>query len=133
MYDQASSLLLCFTLLLAIISAAPTKDLGKSFKVHRHAIGPEPKNGVMMLEKAYRRRNWTRTAGLSTSVPFREAVVASPVHSSTTKEDVAVGGGGNGVGIVSAKAYATNTEYLCPVKIGEQTLNMDLDTGSADL
>ena len=86
----------------------------------------------MVLEKAYRRRNWTPPEGLSAAVAFQEDVVATPVHS-TIKEDVAVGAGGTDTGTVTAKAYGTNTEYLCPVRIGEQTFNMDLDTGSADL
>lgn len=85
----------------------------------------------MVLEKAYRRRNWTPPEELSAAVAFREDVVANPVHS-TIKEDVAVGGRGTDTGTVTAKAYGTNTEYLCPVRIGEQTFNMDLDTGSAD-
>ena len=114
------------------ISAAPSKDDGKSYKVHRHAVGSGPKDGVMVLEKAYRRRNWTPPEGLKAAVAFDEDVVANPVHS-TIKEDVAIGGGGRGSGTVTAKAYGSNTEYLCPVQIGEQTLNMDLDTGSADL
>lgn len=86
----------------------------------------------MVLEKAYRRRHWTPPDGLTAAVAFREDVVANPVHS-TIKEDVAVGGGGRGSGEVTATAYGTNTEYLCPVQIGEQKFNMDLDTGSADL
>ena len=87
----------------------------------------------MVLEKAYRRRNWTPPEGLSAAIAFNEDVVAAhPVHS-TIKEDVAVEEGGTDTGIVTAKAYGTNTEYLCPVQIGEHTYNMDLDTGSADL
>ena len=86
----------------------------------------------MVLDKAYRRRNWTPPEGIKAAVTFHEDIVANPVHS-TIKEDVAVGGGGSGSGTVTAKAYGTNTEFLCPVRIGEQTSNMDLDTGSADL
>lgn len=86
----------------------------------------------MILEKAYRRRNWTPPEGLSAAVAFQEDIVANPVHSTTIKEDVTVGGGGTDSGTVTAKAYGTNTEYLCPVQIGKHTFNMDLDTGSAD-
>ena len=132
MHCLKNSVFLCFALLLASISAAPSKGLGKSYKVHRHAVGSGPRNGVVILGKAYRRRNWTPPEGLSTAVVFHEDVVANSVHS-TIKEDIAVGGAGRSTGKVTAKAYGTNTEYLCPVKIGEQTYNMDLDTGSADL
>ena len=123
-------MLLCFALLLLSISA---KEHGKSYKIHRYAIGSEPKDGVMALEKSYRRRSWTPPEGLSAAIASnRDVVAAQPVHS-TIKEDVAVDGGGKETGIVTAKAYGTNTEYLCPVEIGEHTYNMDLDTGSADL
>lgn len=129
MHHLTTSVLLCFTVLLLSISAAPH---GGSYKIHRRAVASGPKNGVMVLEKAYRRRNWTPPEGLGAAVAFHEDVVANPVHS-TIKEDVAIGGGGTGSGTVTAKAYGTNTEYLCPVQIGEQIFNMDLDTGSADL
>lgn len=86
----------------------------------------------MVLEKAYRRRNWTPPEGVSAAVAFQEDVVANPVHS-TIKEDVAVRGDGTDSGTVTAKSYGTNTEYLCPVNIGAQIFNMDLDTGSSDL
>lgn len=132
MHHLSSLVLLCFAVSLVSISAAPSKDHGKSYKIHRYAVGSGPKDGVMALEKAYRRRNWTPPAVMSAAVAFREDVVADPVHS-TIKEDVAVGGSGTGSGTVTAKAYGTNTEYLCPVQIGEQTFQMDLDTGSADL
>ena len=86
----------------------------------------------MILEKAYRRRNWTPPNDLSVAVVFNEDVAATPVPSEI-KEDVAAGGGGPDTAIITAKPYGTHTEYLCPVRIGEQTFNMDLDTGSADL
>ena len=132
MHHLMSSVLLCFTLLLAPISAAPSKDRGTSYKIPRHAVESGPKNGVMILEKAYRRRNWTPPGDLSAAVVFNEDVAATPVDSEI-KEDVAAGGGGRDTGTVTAEPYGTNTEYLCPVRIGEQTFNMDLDTGSADL
>ena len=127
---HGSSVLLSLAVLLWSISA---KEHGNNFTMHRHAVGSKPKDGVMVLEKAYRRRNWTPPEGLSAVIASNEnVVVANPAHS-IIKEDVAVEGGGKDTGIVSAKAYGTNTEYLCPVQIGEHMYNMDLDTGSADL
>ena len=131
MHHLTTSVLLCFTTLLVSVSAAPAKDQGNSYKVHRYAVGSGAKDGVMVLEKAYRRRNWTPPEGLSAAVAFHEDVVANQAHS-TIKEDVAAGKGGTDSGTVTAKAYGTNTEYLCPVKIGDQNLRMDLDTGSSD-
>ena len=109
-------MLLYFALLLLSISA---KEHGKSYIMHRYAVGSEPKDGVMVLEKAYRRRNWTPPEGLGAAIG--------------SNKDVVVERGGKETGIVTAKAYGTNTEYLCPVQIGDHTYNMDLDTGSADL
>ena len=97
----------------------------------RHAVGSGPKDGVMVLEKAYRRRNWMPPEGLSAIVAFHENYVVNPIHSNI-REDVAVGGGGSDSGTVTAMVYGTNTEFLCPVQIGEHIYNMDLDTGSAD-
>jgi len=36
-------------------------------------------------------------------------------------------------GVVVASPEASDVSYLCPVTIGGQTLNLDFDTGSADL
>ena len=41
--------------------------------------------------------------------------------------------GGTGVGLVPATPEQGDLEYLSPVNIGGQTLNMDFDTGSSDL
>ena len=87
----------------------------------------------MMLEKAYRRRNWTPPEKLSANIASkRDVVAAHPVHS-TIKEDVTVEGGGKETGTVTATAYGTNTEYLCPVQIGEHTYNMDLGKKPEDI
>ena len=127
-----SSVLFCFTLLLVATSAAPSKDHGNSYKVHRHAVGSGPKDGVLALEKAYRKRNWTPPEGLTAAVAFHRDIVANPVHS-TIKEDVAVERRGSDIGTVTVEPYGTNTEYLCLVQIAEQSFRMDFDTGSADL
>ncbi len=39
----------------------------------------------------------------------------------------------NNDGTVTASPEQYDTEYLCPVSIGGQTLNLDFDTGSSDL
>lgn len=35
--------------------------------------------------------------------------------------------------VTASPAGAYDSEYICPVSIGGQTLNLDFDTGSADL
>lgn len=42
-------------------------------------------------------------------------------------------GNGTGVGEVAATPEASDVEFLSPVQIGGQTLNMDFDSGSSDL
>ncbi|KAI1463796.1 penicillopepsin [Daldinia caldariorum] len=42
-------------------------------------------------------------------------------------------GSGNGTGLVEATPEANDVEYLSPVTIGGQTLNLDFDSGSSDL
>ena len=37
------------------------------------------------------------------------------------------------VGSISAVPQQHNSEYLCPIVIGGQTLQLNLDTGSSDL
>ena len=39
----------------------------------------------------------------------------------------------NNDGTVTASPEQYDSEYLCPVTIGGQTLNLDFDTGSSDL
>ena len=39
----------------------------------------------------------------------------------------------NNDGTVTASPEQYDSEYLCPVSIGGQTLNLDFDTGSSDL
>ena len=46
-------------------------------------------------------------------------------------EDVAAAAAGDGSVAATPEQY--DAEYLCPVNIGGQTLNLDFDTGSADL
>ena len=36
-------------------------------------------------------------------------------------------------GVVTASPEQYDSEYLCPVSVGGQTLNLDFDTGSSDL
>lgn len=37
------------------------------------------------------------------------------------------------VGSISAVPQQHNSEYLCPIIVGGQTMNLDIDTGSSDL
>ena len=47
--------------------------------------------------------------------------------------DVIAAAAANNDGTVAANPEEYDSEYLCPVTIGGQTLNLDFDTGSSDL
>lgn len=55
-------------------------------------------------------------------------------YGKTAPENVRVAAAnGGGTGSVTATPESGDTEYLCSVDVGGQTLNLDFDTGSADL
>jgi aspergillopepsin I len=47
--------------------------------------------------------------------------------------DTVAAAAASGSGTVTATPEQYDSEYLCPVTIGGQTLNLDFDTGSSDL
>lgn len=53
-------------------------------------------------------------------------------YKAAAPEDV-VSAAANNDGTVTATPEEYDSEYLCPVVIGGQTLNLDFDTGSSDL
>ena len=53
-------------------------------------------------------------------------------YGGSAPEDVVVAAANND-GTVTATPEEYDSEYLCPVSIGGQTLNLDFDTGSSDL
>lgn len=75
------------------------------------------------------------------SVPVKGRTGAQALAHAYAKHGVAVpeniaaaaAAAGSGSGSVTATPESGDTEYLCPVNIGGQTLNLDFDTGSADL
>ena len=77
----------------------------KGFTINE-AVAKPFQAGPVVLQKAYNKFN-----------------VVAP-------QDVAAAAG---QGTVTATPEQYDAEYLCPVTIGGQTLNLDFDTGSADL
>jgi hypothetical protein len=80
-----------------------------SFRIHQVESGPSMKVGAIALQRAYHK--------YSASVP---QVVADAAAASQT-------------GTVAANPEQYDLEYLCPVNVGGTTMNLDFDTGSADL
>jgi hypothetical protein len=58
---------------------------------------------------------------------------ATSAASSSAATAAASTGNTNGTGIVTATPEAGDVEYLSPITVGGQTMNMDFDSGSSDL
>jgi hypothetical protein len=130
----------------AVTGAAADNNIQKrSFKVERVANAAfSGHNGPRSLLKAYRKY------GMSVPAPLVEAARRGgrgrPHHhrpptngtSGTNNNDAGSRPATNSTtsassGLVSATPEANDVEYLAPVDIGGQTVNLDFDSGSSDL
>lgn len=97
---------LAFSLL---TTASPLEKRGKStFTIHQGIVKPNKLSGPAAVAAVYGKYN-------RTPPPDVKAAAA------------------NNDGTVTATPEQYDSEYLCPVNIGGQVLNLDFDTGSADL
>lgn len=126
-YLWGSSLL--FTILLEFSSASPlAKDVTAYSKIHRRVIpGSGPKDFSRAMNKASLRYS------LDCQSPAQEKSIADTVPTPSPNEKLATRGGGRGSGQVSAFPVNQDSEYICPITVGGQKLNVILDTGSSDL
>ena len=133
LYIMKSSLSSLFILvcLLASTFAAPAKRDGSYSKVFRQAIAPNQRNGVMSLDRTYRKYGIASPQALSDLATQQKNAIAS--GSATITNEKVTASAGTGSGSVVANPMLHDQEYLSPVTIGGQTLNLDIDTGSADL
>ncbi|KFY70847.1 hypothetical protein V499_08907 [Pseudogymnoascus sp. VKM F-103] len=113
----AASKLALFATAAASVAAAPAAEAGvaTSFSVPAVHNGNYQRNGTLALLKAYAKY------GLTPSEP--ESIINVLLGNLVKRQD----------GTVPAKPDSQNVEYVCEVTIGGQTLNLDFDTGSADL
>lgn len=104
---------------------------GRSFKVEHAKRSADAVHGPAALRKAYRKFgiDTTTLTGVDVSdfKPFDTKVSTS---SKNVKEDAVET---DQTGSVSATSVQGDVEFVSPVSIGGQTLDMDFDTGSADL
>ena len=91
--------------IVALANASPIRRAKQAFTVHQGVAKPFVP-GPVLLMKAYEK------------------------FGATPPSDVAAAAA---TGSVTATPEQYDSEYLCPVSIGGQTLNLDFDTGSADL
>ena len=93
--------------------AAPHELVGRStFQVLQVAAGKVLKSGPIQMMKAYE-----KYASVGATAPSDVQSAAAAAQS----------------GSVSANPEQYDQSYLCPVTVGGQTLQLDFDTGSADL
>lgn len=95
--------------------AAPAADVvgRKTFQVAQVAHGTVRKNGPIQMMKTYE-----KYARVGAQAPPSVVQAAAAAAQS---------------GSVAANPEAQDQAYLCPVNVGGTTLNLDFDTGSADL
>ena len=85
----------------------------------------------MELDRTYRKYGIAPPQALTDAATEQKNAIASGSAALANEKVVASGGGGSGS--VVANPTLNDKEYLCPVTIGGQALNLDVDTGSADL
>lgn len=120
---------LVFTILLASSSASPfaKRDPTAYSKIHRQVIpGSGPKSFATARDRACLRYN------LDCQSQPREELATNTPSTASPNEKLATGGG-PGSGQVTATPVNHDSEYICPITIGGQTLNVNIDTGSSDL
>lgn len=107
-----------YTLLALALTAqaAPTTEKVSTGSFSLPAVHTANRNGTAAMLKAYRKFNLTPTQDFSTSF-WNELRV------SRKRQD----------GTAPASPDSSNSEYLVPVTVGGQKLNLDFDSGSADL
>lgn len=100
--------------LVASVMAAPAELVGRStFEIKQVNTGKvlRPAGPVAMM------KTYNKYAKAGAQAPAVVAAAAAALQS----------------GSVAANPEQYDSSYLCPVSVGGQTLNLDFDTGSADL
>ena len=108
---------LCVTSTQAVSSRRP----GSSFRAHLNKRSlATPCNGSAARSRAFRKYGWTVPTAVGVPNAF-ERLVGADSRAANSKS-----------GSVAASPEQSHSEYLSPVTIGGQKLNLDFDTGSAD-
>ncbi|KAI0160138.1 acid protease [Xylariaceae sp. FL1272] len=160
MHSLTNTLLFLFGLV-AIAAASPTQQIQKRgvYKVER-VRNPNfvSRNGPRALYKALTKYNMPVPGHLVTKINSQNAELLSKREPRRQKGMGRGGRGGNGAaaagagaaggnaaqqaaasankngtGVVAAVPQTNDVEYLSPVNIGGQVVNLDFDTGSSDL
>ena len=130
--QQALGSLLSLALLVVSSSAAPAG--GDSSKLSRVPTGnTQTKNGVLQVQKVYRKYGWPMPPGLNDAADAAKEKIADSSGVSSGVQKIAQQQNQGTVGSITAIPQQHNSEYLCPIVIGGQSMNLNIDTGSSDL
>ncbi|KAJ5121647.1 Peptidase aspartic catalytic [Penicillium bovifimosum] len=115
---------------LAMPVVAPNRLQGRSFKVERVKRNDHVAHGPTALRKAYRKFGIDTTTlnGVDVS-DFQPFETQHPAPKSAQ----AAAGKSDQTGVVDATSVDGDVEFVSPVNIGGQTLDMNFDSGSADM
>lgn len=119
--------LLAISIFLSTIFAAPIELERRSFKVHhkRYDFGPA-RSGAAAMGRAYRKFGFPVSGTIPANRLSRRRIYngaadrGNTLHKSPAASKVA------------ASAQEADAEFLSPITIGGQTVNLDFDTGSSD-
>jgi len=111
---------------------APGKHLqGRSFKVERAKRSDNFVHGPAALRKAYRKFGIDATTLKGVDVSdFKPFDTKKSTSGKSVKEDAVES---DQTGSVTATSVDGDVEFISPISIGGQTMNVDFDTGSADM
>jgi aspergillopepsin I len=104
---------------------------GRSFKVDHVKRGDSAVHGPAALRKAYRKFgiDVTTLNGVDVS-DFKPFDTKQATSGKNVKEGAAES---DQTGTVTATSVDGDVEFISPIDIGGQTMNVDFDTGSADM
>lgn len=108
------ALIAAFAGLTSLAAASPVEieKRAGAFRVDQVQTGHSVRVGPAALQKVYQK--------YSKAVPTKVSAAAAAAAAAAS-------------GSVQASPEQYDAEYLCPVSVGGTTLNLDFDTGSADL
>ncbi|POR31691.1 Aspartic protease PEP3 [Tolypocladium paradoxum] len=121
--------------LLALVSAAPSAIQKRSFTVERVANpGFAGRNGPRALAKTYRKFGVPLPQELVDALAAQDTSSAGVIRRGSSSVPGQAGKSGTEkTGAVPAVPVRGDVEFLSPVRIGGQQLNVAFDTGSSDL
>lgn len=127
MHQLTLASLLAITIFLSTTTAAPTELQRRSFKVHQKRYDSAvSRSGTAAMSKAYRKFGF----------PLSEAVPVSRLDRSRLANGTGDGEEAlqpnSAVPEIPTSEQEADVEFLSPITIGGQSVNLDFDTGSAD-